>query len=165
MNITPTAGDIFDLSIAIEKEMVAFYCRLRQLFGNLPVIRDFWGEMRDEEIEHIVQLRMLRDSLPSEKLSEEVDPAWVEKGVRILGEIQSSFEEPIANLNQAYELAHEWENGEINRIFLFLAEKYIGDKARMKIAEKMIDNHLERLMEFIPGYQTAADREAVRASG
>ena len=164
MNTSPTAGDIFDLSIAIEKEMVAFYCRLRQLFGNLPVIRDFWEEMRDEEIEHILQLRQLKESLSDQQIADPVDPARFEKILRTLRELKKTADEPIDDLDQAYELAHEWENGEINRIFLFLAEKYIGDKARMKIAEEMIDNHLERLMEFIPRYQTAADREGVRAS-
>ncbi len=164
MNTSPTAANIFDLSIAIEKEMVAFYCRLRQLFGYLPEIRDFWGGMRDEEIEHIIQLRILQDSLPPEKIFEPVDPAWVEKGTRVLGKIKSSIEEPIADLDQAYELAHEWETAEVNRIFLFLARKFVTGEDRKAMVESMIDHHLEKLMDFLPAYRTVEERQSIRSA-
>ena len=69
----------------------------------------------------------------------------------------------IGNLDEAVDLANEYENSESNRIFLFLAEKYITRADRKKFIETIINDHLERLISLPPGIDTTEARKRIPA--
>ena len=163
MTQNQTVADLLDLSSAIEKEMVTFYCRLRQMFSHLPEAEKFWIKLRDDEITHIIQLDQIKKSLSPDQLSAPADKSIFEKAEDVLGQLGAKRWQEIDNFDEAFELANEWENSEANQVFLFLAERYIPREARKRFVETMINNHLERLISPPDSIDTAEARKRILA--
>ena len=158
-----TVENLLDLSSSIEKEMVTFYCRLRQMFSHVPEAEEFWLNLRDDEISHLIELDQIKGSLSPAQLSAPVDKAMIVKGERVLRTLGSRRWEEIKNFDEAFELASEWENSEANQVFLFLAERYIPDEERKKFVELIINDHLARLTTLPASFQTSEDRKLIPA--
>jgi len=161
MTESRTVENLLDLSSDIEKEMITFYCHMRQMFSHVPVAKDFWIKLRDDEIEHITQLYRIKQSLTHGQLSAPADRSMIEKSTRVLGYINPDQWEKIENLDDAVDLANKYENSEANQIFLFLAEKYISSEERKKFVETMVNDHLERLLSLPSEIDTAAARKRI----
>ena len=161
MTESKTVENLLDLSSAIEKEMVTFYCRLRQMFSHVPEAEEFWIKLRDDEIKHIIQLDQIKNSLSPEQLSSPADKSIVAKAEHVLRALGSRRWEEIKNFEHAFELAHEWENSEANQVFLFLAERYIPGEDRKKFVEMIINDHLARLTTPPAGLNTTEDRKSI----
>jgi len=151
------------LSSAIEKEMVTFYCRLRQIFSHVPEAEEFWIKLRDDEINHIIQLDRIKNSLSSDQLSALADESMIEKAERVLRELISRRWEEITNFDDAFELANEWENSEVNQVFIFLAEKYISSADRKMFIEAIVNEHLEKLISLPGSIDTPEARKRIPA--
>ena len=158
-----TVENLLNISSSIEKEMVTFYCRLRQMFSHQPEAEKLWINLRDDEIQHIIYLDQIKRSLSPEQLSTPADKSMVEKAERILREFCSRRGEAIKNFDQAFELANEWENSEANQVFIFLAGKYISREDRKKFVETIINDHLERLISPPASIRTTEKRRNIRA--
>jgi rubrerythrin len=161
MTESQTVENLLDLSSAIEKEMITFYCYMRQMFSHMPVAKDFWIKLRDDEIEHITQLYRIKQSLTYGQLSAPADSSMIEKAGRVLGYISPDQWENIENLDDAVELANKYENSEANQIFLFLAERYIPSAARKEMIETIVNDHLERLISLPAEIDTHAARKRI----
>ena len=156
-----TVENLLDLSSDIEKEMITFYCHMRQMFSHMPVAKDLWIKLRDDEIDHITQLYRIKQSLTSGQLSAPADRSMIEKAARVLGYINPDQWDKIENLDDAVELANKYENSEANQIFLFLAEKYILTADRREMIETIVNDHLERLISLPAEIDTPAARQRI----
>jgi len=156
-----TVENLLDLSSEIEKEMITFYCHMRQKFSHMPVAKNFWIKLRDDEIEHITQLYRIKQSLTYGQLSAPADRSMIENAGRVLGNINPDEWEKIENLDDAVELANKYENSEANQIFLFLAESYIPSAERRDMIETIVNDHLERLISLPPEIDTPIARKRI----
>ena len=158
-----TVENLLDLSSAIEKEMVTFYCRMRLIFSHMPEAEELWIKLRDDEINHIIQLDRIKESLSHAQLAAPADKSMIEKTEHVLKFIDPVRWDKIGNLDEAVDLANEYENSEVNQIFLFLAEKYITRADRKKFIETIINDHLERLISLPSGIDTTEARKRIHA--
>jgi len=156
-----TVGSLLDLSTAIEKEMLTFYCHMRHMFSHMPAAKDLWIKLRDDEIDHITQLYRIKQSLTYGQLSAPADRSMIEKADRVLRDIHPDRWGEIENLDDAVELANNYENSEANQIFLFLAEKYIPTADRIEMIETMVNDHLERLISLPSEIDTPIARKRI----
>ncbi len=163
MSTSQTVENLMDLSEAIEKEMVTFYCRLRQMFSHVPEAEEFWIKLRDDEISHLIELDRIKRSLSPVQLSAPAEKSIVDKAECVFRAFGSRRWEEIKNFDDAYELANECENSEANQVFLFLAERYIPDKERKKFVEMIINDHLARLITPPACFHTSEDRKLIPA--
>ncbi len=163
MTGSQTVENLLDLSSAIEKEMVTFYCRMQQIFSHMPEAEELWIKLRDDEINHIIQLDQIKNSLLPDQLSAPADKSMIEKAERVLKFIDSDRWEEIENLDEEVDLANEYENSEANQIFIFLAERYIPRDDRKKFVETIVNDHLERLISLPAGIDTTEDRKRIPA--
>ncbi|HOO77266.1 MAG TPA: hypothetical protein PK636_02360 [bacterium] len=147
MTAPGTVERLFETAAAIEKRMLDSYCRMRQVFSRVPAAETFWLGLRNDEIDHIVQLDAIRRSLGPRELGQPAG-AILEKAVRILSELDPADWETVENLGEAYDLACRWENSEANQLFILLASSYVPERDRKDLAETVIEKHLERLMGF-----------------
>jgi uncharacterized damage-inducible protein DinB len=161
MTENQTVENLLALSSAIEKEMVTFYCRLRQIFSHIPEAEGLWTKLRDDEIDHIFQLDQIKESLSPDQLSAPADNSMIEQAERVIRFIDPERWEEIGDLDEAVDLANEYENSEANRIFLFLAERYIPQANRKKFIEAIINDHLERLISLPAEIDTPAARKKI----
>ncbi len=163
MTKNPTVENLLALSSAIEKEMVTFYCRMRQIFSHMPEAEDLWTKLRDDEITHIIQLDHIKESLSPDQLAAPADKSMIAKTERVLRFIDPERWEKIGDMDEAVKLANEYENSEANRIFLFLAERYISRDDRKKFIEAIVNEHLERLISLPAAIDTAEARKRIPA--
>ena len=81
--------------------------------------------------------------------------------------LAAAFNDPnlsdFEDLDDAVKLANEYENSEANRIFLFLAERYISRDDRKKFIEAIVNEHLERLISLPAAIDTAEARKRIPA--
>lgn len=163
MEDVQTMENLFNLAFEIEKKLVDFYCRLRNMFSHMPRVEDFWLGLRDDEIDHITKLQEIRGILKPKQLSAPADEYILKKAEHVLEILSSDRWKSIGDLNEAYELAHEWENFEANQVFLFLTVKCIPDKERRKLVEVVIEDHLEKLIGFPDKFGDVKSRELIKA--
>lgn len=163
MKENQTVENLLDLSLAIENEMVTFYRRMRQMFLHVSEAEELWINLRDDEFNHIIHLDQIKGSLSPDQLSAPADRSMIEKAKRVLGFIEPDRWEKIENLDEAVDLANEYENSEANQIFLFLAERYIPRDDRKKFVEAMVNDHLERLLSLPSGIDTTEVRKRIPA--
>jgi len=161
MENNQTVAGLLGLSLSIEKEMVTFYCRMRQMFHHAPEAEEFWINLRDDEFTHIIHLDRIKNSLSSDQLAAPADKSIFEQAERVFRELGSRRWEEINNFDEAFELAGEWENSEANNVFLFLAERYITREDRKEFVEKIINVHLEKLLSPPAGIDTAEARKGI----
>ncbi len=157
-----TVGNLLELSTDIEKGMVSFYCQMRQMFSHLPEAEELWIKLRDDEINHIIQLDRIKEALSSDQLAAPADKSIIEKAGKVLKTLNSDRWEEVENLDEAIDLANEYENSEANQIFIFLAERYIPRAERKKFVETMINDHLSRLISLPDTIDSNASRRESR---
>ncbi len=163
MTENKTVENLLDHSSAIEKEMVTFYCRMRRIFSHMPEAEELWTRLRDDEITHIIQLDQIKESLSPDQLAAPADRSMIEQAERVLKFMDPERWEEIGDLDDAVELANAYENSEANRIFSFLAERYIARADRKKFIEAIINEHLERLISLPAGIDASEARKRIPA--
>ena len=110
MSNVETIEALFELAITAEKAVRDFYLGLAKKFSHLPQVSTFWKGMLTDEMKHAQGLEGFRRSLTPEQLSAPADPNLVGKAKKVLDiSIQHSLDS-IANLDDAYELAHALEH-------------------------------------------------------
>ncbi len=143
-----SVGELFELSILVEKIMRDYYFGLTEKFSHLPQIQAFWQGMADDEIEHIQELENSRKEIGPEKLSLPASPELFVKISSGLGFSVPDMLGKVKNLDDAYEFSHELEYSEANAIFKFLATKFISSLERERFVTEIIARHMKKLMDF-----------------
>ena len=144
-----------DTMASLIERAIEFECRARDLyitfsdiFSHNDKVSTFWGQFSEDESRHMNLLEETRNTLSQEELSSPVgkkESASVRKVQHLLNTVTTVC---IQNLNDAYELADEIENSEINAIFRFVLIKSVTAKERDMLIHAQIEEHLNRLITF-----------------
>ena len=160
-----TIEQLFELSMAAEKTAGDFYAGLARKFSHLPEVSEFWKEMARDEERHIMGLEAIRDSLTSGQLFVPADQA-------VLGAVKNalkfSVKEMLAsvrNLDDAYELAHDLENSEVNTVFEFLSTEFRPSRERKEFVRSQVKGHIIKLLSFFGVRRATTDSPAPPAPG
>lgn len=161
---TVTVAQVFDIAIAAERAAQDLFTELEHKFAHHPEVADLWRQYAVEEVAHADYLSKLRAQTPEEQLAQPVEA----ETVRLLRNVADfSAEEAlkkINNLEDAYQLVHEAEHGEINAIFTFLLDHFEGDAEMRDFLRDQLDAHIAKLSEDLPtNYQGSVARRSVEA--
>jgi len=148
MSDNDTNATMFELSIDIAKHNQNLYHKLVEMFAPWPEVSDFWKGMERDEMYHTRTLEGIRGSLRPNQLLTPADPSILQKTKKVLNIPIEERVNSLDTLNDAYEMAHELENSEVNMIFEFLVKEFESSEETRKFALAEIDKHLEKLIKF-----------------
>ncbi len=165
MTETATVAELFQLAIAAERAAEALYYGMADQFATLPEVAAFWQRYAREESNHAAWLIRFREELPKPTLEEPADPEALKQAHQAL---KHSLDAPLANvtnLDEAYQLASDLENGETNAVFEFIITHFAQDREAQAFLRAQLRDHIARLMHGFPRpYDTPDLRRSVRAA-
>ncbi len=163
MSHQATVGELFELAISIERTAQDLYCALANGFAHCQEIAAFWEAYALEEADHALWLEKVRNELTPEQLSEQVDPGIVEEARRILGVSVSDILKQIENLEDAYQLVHEFESPETNTIFEFLITHFSTREDAQSFIRNQLREHIDKITTGFPvRFSSPAARREVK---
>jgi hypothetical protein len=161
---THTLGELIDLAIALEHANESFYRGLAALFPHEPDAAAFWNKYADEEAGHARWVEKLRGSQSKLKLDKHVDVSLVRAAQRLLRTSPADLLKQVATLEDAYQLAVEFENSETNTIFDFLISDYALTDQSGEFLRAQLKSHISRLNDDFPArFRSQITRSAVTA--
>lgn len=140
-----TVEDLLAAAIAAERKALVFYEGLMHLFRHVPDVAALWRDMMQDEEEHLQILEEVSARLTPEQ---RCAPADLETLYKAIAAVRFSPERSLASirdLNDAYEIVHDLEHGEINAVFAFILGEYVDDETRERMADAYLSIHLRRL--------------------
>jgi hypothetical protein len=156
---------LFEMSLAAEARGRDFYHLMSQAFAHLPEVEEFWLSLVRDEGGHIAVLNRIRAGLNQAQLDEPVQPEVLARNRTILDILTDDRIASVATLDDAYELAHEFEHSELNRLFTFLATRYITQAERSAFVIHELLDHQAKLVDFGKCFGDRAWRREVAAYG
>jgi len=153
--------------LAIKAELVArdLYRRLAQKFSSHSEVVSFWEELARQEVGHAGALQRIYAKLTPEQRAALADPVKL-AGIRIvLAEPLDRLLEDVTNLDEAYQLASELENSEVNTVFKFLINHFSTDPQVADFLRSQLQEHLAFLMRDFPQrFGPAGQRRLIEAT-
>lgn len=160
-----TLAGLFELAIAAEQNAGSVYERFAQLFAAHPKVAQFWHEYARQEEAHAEWLTQLLESMEAEQLSQPTDPSVLQNAQRLLSISVDQILANVHDLEDAYQLATEMENGETNAIFEFLTEHAAPSERLRTFLRAQLKDHLGKLMVDFPlEFRSAAQRREIQAA-
>jgi len=156
---------LFEIAIGAEQAGMSLYLGLVQRFLHVPEIAVFWQEMLKDEITHARELERVRRSLKSDILQAPADPSLLQKARQACDCTTLDKMESVANLDEAYELANEFEHSEVNTVFAALMTDFTGEDEKARFASNELRLHLAKLMDFPSKFGDAGKRRSVAVRG
>ncbi len=153
----------FALAIECEDRARRIYASLGDRFAHVPEAAGLWAQMMQDEERHLAQLRSIREALTREQLAQPADEGTLARAQAV---VVAPFEHRLAavkTLDEAYELAHELEHAEVNRIFAVLANAFIPRAERRAFYLANLKEHAGRLADFASRHGGAEWRRGIRA--
>ncbi|MCX6348321.1 MAG: hypothetical protein NTV79_02305 [Candidatus Aureabacteria bacterium] len=158
-----TVDDLFRLARAAEAEARLFYRGLRALFAPHPAVASFWDRMYEDETVHCRELLLIHAALPAAVRRLPADPQVLEKARRnALLPLRKDFRS-ISTLDDAFEIAHRLETSEVMVVFAFIREKYVPLTRRRSFTLSVLEDHLQRIMDFPQRFGDRAVRRMIIA--
>lgn len=145
-----TVAELFELAIKLEESAQDLYRGFESKFSHHQKIADFWKQYAAEEAGHARWLARLRGGLSTEELSALADPSMYEAARRLLKSFVGNRLAGVTDLEDAYQLAHELENSEINTIFEFLIVHFSTDETTQNFLRSHLKDHIGKLMLWFP---------------
>jgi rubrerythrin len=159
-----TVAQAFEMAISAERAAERLYQGLAAKFAHREDVAAFWRQFVSDEATHAELLEGIRAQLPAEQLSEPADPHAVELFQIVVALSVETELLRVENMQDAYELASEMENGETNAIFRFLVDNFEMNRQVRHFLHAQLDKHLGRLSIDLPApYRGALSRELIRA--
>jgi rubrerythrin len=159
-----TLAELNDLAIALEHSSEALYRELAAMFAHEPDVSQFWTLMADEEVAHAEWLGELRKSLEDHQLQKQVDSRFSDAAWELLQISPKARLRNIKNLDEAYEVARDFESAETNAIFDFLISDYLLATRAKDFLHSQVGVHVERLNKGLPiQFQGRSARLAITA--
>lgn len=160
----PTIARAFEVAIAAEKASEDLFRGLARKFSHHEEVAAFWQLYAQEEVQHAEWLQALRDKLTPRQLSQPVDAHTV----RVLEKLASYTVEKglqrVQDLEDAYQLVSEIENGETNAIFQFLLDNFERDESLRNFLRAQLNEHMTRLAEGFPEkFRGVLNRQSIKA--
>jgi rubrerythrin len=153
----------FQIAIKCENLAAAVYREFMKKFAHMPEIVEFWNDMVEDEEKHAMHLEKVFDSLSQEQLNMKADPNLLGELRGVLGLKLEDVTSSVKTLDDAYEVAHNLENSEVNAAFRFLMKEFVSVKERQKAILNTVDVHLGRLMNFSDNYGDSNWRKSIAA--
>jgi rubrerythrin len=155
----------FEVAIGAEKAAEELFLGLEAKFSHITEVSRLWKQYADDEAMHASWLENLQTKLGRKELSTLVD----ENTVQLMEFVAKISVEKALNkvhdLEDAYELVNEVENGETNAIFRFLIDNFEADEKMRDFLRGQLNEHVGRLtIDLPPQYQGAATRRKIKVS-
>jgi rubrerythrin len=146
-----TANRVYSRFIEFEERAAAIYLRLASHFSEDPKLSAFWSEMAMEEKQHAGLLQfclaqnMFSAGLPSDREIEEINKS--------LDDIEHRAAAPTLKVDDAFCLAIEMENSEINSIYGRLttalhSSRYLLQRKIVTSLPNHVDNIVKEARRF-----------------
>lgn len=152
---------LFESAIRIEELAGIFYRELAERFVAHPHSVALWRSLAADEDMHARVLARVLAAAPAEKRT---SPAPVETWVAVAEVLQRMEQDPVGSiksLQDAYELAHEFEHSEVNAIFEFLSIDLLPGAIEAEFVRTHIAQHQQKLADFRQSYQGEDWRQVV----
>jgi rubrerythrin len=149
----PTLEVLFESAIRIEELASIVYRDLAELFAHHPHSLALWRSLAADEELHARVLARVLAAAPVEKRT---SPAPAETWATVAEVLQRLDQDPVGtvtNLQDAYELAHEFEHSEVNAIFEFLSIDLLPGAIEAEFVRTHIAQHQQKLADFRQSYQ------------
>lgn len=157
-----TVSELFELAIAAEKAAEILYLGFAAQFSHHGDVADFWRDYAGEEVGHARWLERTCQNSSSEQLSAPADPVIIGDARKLLEFSPQNALGEIKNLEEAYQLANELENSEMNVVFEFIITNFSSDETAGSFLRSQLNDHIARLMlEFPARFSHAASRQTV----
>jgi len=160
-----TIEKAFEAAIGAEKAAEEFFHGLEAKFSHNEEVSRLWKQYAEDEAMHARWLENLKAKLGQEEHSKPVDEHTVQL-LDIVAEISvEKTLEKVHDLEDAYELVNEIENGETNAIFRFLIDNFEADEKMRDFLREQLNEHVGRLtIDLPPQYRGAATRRKIKVS-
>ncbi len=156
-------SDLFEFAIGIELSSGELYSVLTKKFAHVEGVASVFEALAKDEGKHAAELVKIRNSLAEPQLQEVVAREYALK-IKYLGQFTSLIKAAaVRNLDDAYELAHDLENSEVNRVFQMLATKYVPAERRKQFVASEFSQHTARLREISKQFSDRTSRRSVEA--
>jgi rubrerythrin len=158
-----TVNDLFDLAVSAELAAKRLYERLADKFDHHPEVAAFWRQYATEEESHAQWQERMRSRLTEEQLAQPADLLIMQEAIKTLEFSVEQALQDITNLEEAYQLVNELENGETNAIFEFLIEHFSEDETARRFLRSQLKDHIRKLMIDLPiQFKGAVNRQAIK---
>lgn len=160
-----TVEEAFEAAIGAERAAENLFRGLEAKFSNHEDVCKVWHKHVEDEIMHAKWLEALKAKLSQEELTKVVD----DHTVKLLESVaQISVEKALKSvhdLEDAYELVTEIENGETNAIFRFLMDNFEPDEKMRDFLRGQLNMHVTRLTVDMPlQYRGVVNRQSIKVS-
>lgn len=145
-----TISQAFEVAIAAENASEKLFRGLAAKFVHHEDVAAFWEQYALDEVRHAGWLQDLKARLTPGQLSQPVDSQTVEILQKVSGYSVEKALLRVKNLEDAYQLVSEIENGETNAIFQFLLDNFERDDAMRDFLRAQLNDHVARLVEGLP---------------
>lgn len=149
---------LFELAINWETQAQDLYEEFAKLFSHEPKVSAFWKQLSKDESRHSKVLKDFLKEIPREKLFAAMGDEQRNSVSRIEKLINEATTSKIQTLDDAYELAHQLETSEMNKLFTMLVNQYLPDKEGHKFILSDVKEHIEMLMKFGKEYTQSQRR-------
>ena len=163
-----TVGNLFDYALELERATETLYRQIGRMFAHAPDVELFWSHYADEERGHALYLERIQQEVDAGRLSAAADHGMMVDVQNCLGATTLKRLESVRNLEDAYQLASELENAEINSIFEFMVMNFSTDElARShKFLRVQLSKHLAQLETGLPNqYRSSLARQGLAVLG
>jgi hypothetical protein len=157
-----TIAQAFEVAIDAEDASQRLFLGLEAKFAHHAALAAFWRQYAHEETEHAAWLSNMRARLNAAQLSQPVDAQTVRVLQTISGFSVVKALQRVRNLEDAYQLVSDMENGETNAIFKFLVDNFEKDERLRAFLRAQLIDHIARLVEGFPEqYKGSLARRAI----
>ena len=145
-----TVEELFALLIGAEMKFQSFYLLLTEMFAHEPRAAEVWWLMAADEGSHAQLLERARSTLTPEQLGAPADPRLLESARTAARFAPEKALAEVETLDDAYQLAHEGENSEINAVFEAVISEYFPASIRRRFIQSQLREHVGRLAALGP---------------
>ena len=134
------------------------------MFAVEPKVAAFWQRYAAEERGHASWLEKLLGDLPIEAQQSPANAQMLEAARHMVKVPLDEALVRIQTLDDAYQLAHELENSEMNTVFGFIMTTFARDAQTAQFVRKQLSEHVARLLNHFPDpFASALNRQSVQA--
>jgi rubrerythrin len=161
----PTIAQVFEVAIAAELASQALFQGLTYKFRHHADVAAFWQSYAQDETQHAQWLQSLQARLTPGQLSQPVDLHTVQVLEKLSKYSVEKGLQQVKDLEDAYQLVSEIENGETNAIFQFLLDNFERDESMREFLRAQVGDHVARLVEGFPDkFKGMLNRRAIVAA-
>ena len=158
-----TIDEVFELAISCENLAGVVYGDFTKKFAHEPEIVDFWKDMIEDEKKHAESLKEIHKTLSPEQLGLPADLRLVSELKNILTLTLEDVTKDVKTLDDAYEVANDLENSEVNAAFRMLMNEFVPVETRRRAILGTVEIHLGRLINFSENYGAPEWRKTIVA--